>query len=74
MFLYKADDRKFALEVIEEDQIPSGSAHSFHLQNNLDGIRHSGNEVGGQDSIKAVVGKSQVGGVHFKELDVMNTQ
>ncbi len=74
MFLDKPDDGKVALEVIEEDQITSGSAYSFHLQNHLDGIRNSGNEVSGQDSIKAVIGKSQVGGVHFKELDVMNAQ
>ena len=69
-----AQDRILVAEVVQKDQVAPLFADPLHFLDHHHGVRDHGDEIGGEDSIKAAVGKVEPGRVHFQQLDVLQPQ
>jgi hypothetical protein len=73
-FFHEAEEWIFALEMIQENKIAAGFADPLHFFHDGHGIGNGGNEIGGENAVKAGIGKFEPGGVHLHEADAAEAE
>ena len=57
--------------MIEDDDLPAGTADPLHLAHDGERIGHDADDVRGVDDVEGVVGEPEVGRVHLEQADVV---
>ena len=59
-----------AAEVVEDDDPSAGPTDALHLAHDCDRVGHDADHVRRVDDVEGVVGKFEIGGVHFEQTHV----